>query len=181
MTKLLHKDQPWDWGSEQQHAYRHLKRKMTEPGLVLRPIHPDRELILHTDWSNLGIGAVLGQKDEDGLEYLCGCASRSLNKHEKQYPSYKGELLALTWAVRSFRTHLHGTKFRLITDHQPLTWLMRAHDLTGQYSRWQMLLQEYDFVIQHRPGLKHQNAMSCRGSLVKPQTISQAPGWTSSV
>ena len=158
MTKLLHKDQPWHWGEEQAAAYTHLKKLMTEPGRVLRRVHPDRELILHTDWSNHGIGAVLGQKDEDGQEYMCGCVSRSLNKHEKNYPSYKGELLALAWAVRSFRTYIHGTHFKLITDHQPLMWLMNATDLTGQYARWQMLLQEYDFEIIHRPGIKHQNA-----------------------
>jgi hypothetical protein len=92
-----------------------------------------------------------------GLEYLCACASRSLNKHEKNYPSYKGELLALAWAVRSFRTHLHGTKFKLVTDYQPFTWLMKSHDLTCQYSRWQMLVQEYDFEICHRAWDKHQN------------------------
>jgi hypothetical protein len=71
-----------------------------------------------------------------------------LNKHERNYPSYKGELLALAWAVRMFRQHLHGVKFRLITDHQPLKWLMDARDLNGQYARWQMLLQEYDFQIE---------------------------------
>jgi site-specific DNA-cytosine methylase len=158
MTRLLHKDQPWNWDADAQAAYRRLKELMTEPGRVLRPINKDRPLILHTDWSNHGIGAVLGQVDDDGLEYLCACASRSLNKHEKNYPSYKGELLALAWAVRSFRTHLHGTKFKLVTDHQPLTWLMKAQDLTGQYSRWQMLVQEYDFEICHRAGDKHQNA-----------------------
>ncbi len=99
MTKLLHNNQPWEWGDEQRETYDHLKQLMSQPGRVLRPIHPDRELILHTDWSNHGIGAVLGQKDDDGLEYMCGCISRSLNKHERNYPSYKGELLALAWAV----------------------------------------------------------------------------------
>jgi hypothetical protein len=158
MTKLLSKDVPWRWESEQQDAYDYLKSLMTQYGRVLRRIDPNRQLILHTDWSNHGIGAVLGQVDDEGQEYLCGCISRSLNKHEKNYPSYKGELLAVAWAVKSFRTHVHGTKFTLITDHQPLTWLMRATDLTGQYSRWQMMLQEYDFEIHHRPGNKHQNA-----------------------
>jgi transposase InsO family protein len=158
MTKLLQKEEPWRWTAEQADSYTAIKKVMTTYGRVLRRIDPNRELILHTDWSNHGIGAVLGQKDDDGNEYLCGCVSRSLNKHEKNYPSYKGELLALAWAVRSYRTHVHGTKFQLFTDHQPLTWLMKARDLTGQYSRWQMMLQEYDFVINHRPGAKHQNA-----------------------
>jgi hypothetical protein len=81
-----------------------------------------------------------------------------LNKHEKNYPSYKGEVLALAWADHSFRQHLHGTHFRLVTDHRPLKWLMDAHDLNGQYAQWQMMLQEYDFTIAHRAGVNHANA-----------------------
>jgi RNase H-like domain found in reverse transcriptase len=139
LTKLLKKDVKWHWGEEQDKAYKAIKQLMTEEGRVLRPIDKDRPLILHTDWSVHGVGAVLGQKDDDGNEYLCACISRSLNKHEKRYPAYKGELLALAWAVKSFRMHLHGLKFTLVTDHAPLTWLMKARELNGQYARWQLL------------------------------------------
>jgi RNase H-like domain found in reverse transcriptase/Reverse transcriptase (RNA-dependent DNA polymerase)/Integrase core domain/Integrase zinc binding domain/PHD-finger/C-5 cytosine-specific DNA methylase len=158
MNKLLKKGEPYVWGIDQREAYAELRRLMTTPGLVLRAPDPNRPYILHTDWSNYGIGAVLGQLDDEGREYLIACNSRSLNKHEANYPSYKGELLALTWAVFCFRRYIHGTKFKLVTDHQPLTWLMRARDLNGQYSRWQMMLQEYDFDVVHRPGVKHTNA-----------------------
>lgn len=158
MVQLLRKNAPFNWGPDQQAAYQSLKNLMSKPGLVLRPVDPEKQLMLHTDWSTRGIGAVLGQLDDKGQEYLCACISRSLNKHERNYPAYKGELLALTWAVQSFRAHLHGVHFVLYTDHRPLTWLMAARDLTGQYSRWQMMLQEYDFKVVHRPGLSHQNA-----------------------
>jgi hypothetical protein len=57
-----------------------------------------------------------------------------------------------------FRHHLYGMHFTVVTDHQPLLWLMKARDLNGQYARWQVLLQEYDFTIQHRAGIKHANA-----------------------
>ena len=99
LTKLLQKGQSWNWGAQQSSAYEELRRLMTEPGRALKPVDPNRELILHTDWSTYGIGAVLGQLDDEGHEYLCACASRSLNKHEKNYPPYKGELLALSWAI----------------------------------------------------------------------------------
>jgi len=158
LNNLLKKDVRWNWGPTEQQAYAALKDCMCEPGRVLRPIDPDRPLILHTDWSIHGIGAVLGQRDDDGHEYLCACISRSLNKHERNYPSYKGELLALAWAIRMFRQHLFGTSFQVVTDHQPLLWIMRARDLNGQYARWQLLLQEYDFNIVHRAGVKHVNA-----------------------
>ena len=158
LTALIKKGQSWLWGITQNAAYVELRRLMTEPGRVLKPIDPKRELIVHTDWSTYGIGSVLGQIDDEGHGYLCACVSRSLSKHERNYPPYKGELLALTWAIHTFRPHVHGTKFRLVTDHQPLLWLMKARDLNGQYARWQMMLQEHDFEIEHRAGIKHNNA-----------------------
>ena len=158
LFKLLKKGVVYQWGAEQVAAYQALKDLMTKPGRVLRPVDPTRPLVLHTDWSVRGIGAVLGQTDEEGREYMCAAISRSLNKHERNYPAYKGELLALTWAIKSFRGEVHGVNFKLVTDHHALQWLMRARDLTGQYSRWQMMLQEHDFQVVHRPGVTHQNA-----------------------
>ncbi|KAK3283870.1 hypothetical protein CYMTET_8448 [Cymbomonas tetramitiformis] len=46
---------------------------------------------MYTDWSTYGIGAVLGQKDDNGEEYICMAISRSLSKTaERQYASFKG-------------------------------------------------------------------------------------------
>ncbi|KXZ52120.1 hypothetical protein GPECTOR_10g1143 [Gonium pectorale] len=120
LTKLLKKDEPWVWGPDQQAAYDAIKAVFVKEGLILRRIDYDKPLILHTDFSNRGIGAVLGQLDDDGNEYMCACISRSLNKHEKNYSSYKGEMLAAVWAVKMFRHHLlGGPKFKLVTDTSP--------------------------------------------------------------
>ena len=76
--------------------------------------------ILHTDWSVVGIGAVLGQLDDQGNEFMVACLSRSLNKHERQYEVWKGELLAAVWGMKSFRVYLLGREFEICTDHRPL-------------------------------------------------------------
>jgi hypothetical protein len=73
--------------------------------------------ILHTDWSALGIGAILGQLDEEGKEYVIAYASRSNNKVENNYFSYEGECLTIVWAIIHFRPYLYGTNFTLYTDH----------------------------------------------------------------
>jgi len=67
-------------------------------------------------------------------------------------------MLAAVMAVKTFHPYLHGLKFKLVTDHQPLTWLMTKQDLVNQHARWAMMLQQYDFTIEHRPGANHQNA-----------------------
>ncbi len=104
------------------------------------------------------MGAVLGQVDDDGNEYMVACISRSNNKHELNYASYTGELLCVVWAVKTLRPMLHGRKFTVVTDHRPLTWLMTAKDLTGKYARWALALQEHEFEVRYREGAKHQNA-----------------------
>eukprot|EP00854_Cymbomonas_tetramitiformis_P034190 gene34190-biopygen18940 len=90
------------WGKEQGQALQDLKDALCA-GRCLRPIDYDRPFILHTDWSTYGIGAVLGQRDDRGEEYICMSISRSLSKTERQYASFKGEMPAVVWAVRTLR------------------------------------------------------------------------------
>ena len=115
----------------------------------MRRIGPLKQLILHTDWSKGGIGAVLGQLDDEGREYMCACASRSLNVHERNYTPWKGELLAVVWAIKHFRVYLHGVHFEVVTDHKPLLWLLSQQDPEGQHACWVLSLQEYDFHVRH--------------------------------
>ena len=158
LYKLLKKDAPFIWTDEQQQAFESLKATICTEGQALRRFHPERETILYTDWSTLGIGAVLAQKGDDGKEYMVACISRSLNKHEAQYASYYGEMLAAVWGIKTLRPYLHGVHFRVVTDHRPLTYLVTNNNLTGQHARWALSLQEYDFTIEYRKGADHANA-----------------------
>ena len=138
-------------------ALQAIKDGLCKPGIVLKPADPDKPYILHTDWSKQGLSAVLGQLDADGNEYLVACLSRSCNVHETNYGSYKGEMLAATWAIRSLRHYLLGAKhpFTLFSDHKGLQWLMTAKDLVGQYARWQVMLSPYNFTLHYKPGVTH--------------------------
>ena len=40
-------------------------------------------------------------------------------------------------------------------DHTTLLYLVGKQALIGKLARWMLLLQEFDFVIQHRPGTQH--------------------------
>jgi len=93
----------------------------------------------------LGLGAVLTQCDDERKEFVVAYASRSNNAAKSRYSSYKGECLATMWAVAHFRCYLFGTQFTLVTNQQPLKWLMESDKLTGKLARWAFILQEYDF------------------------------------
>jgi hypothetical protein len=51
-----------------------------------------------------------------------------------------------------------GRHFTLVTDHAPLMWIMTNEGLQDVYSRWALIMSEFDFDVAHRPGALHQNA-----------------------
>ena len=148
------------WDKECQNAFDELKANLCKEGLAIKAYDPALPLVLHTDFSNRGLGVVLGQVLVLGgdKEYMVASISRSLNKHERNYSSYQGEMLAVVWACKTLRHYLYGVQFEIVTDHAPLQWLMTARNLTGQHARWALMMQSFSFTMRHRPGAKHLNA-----------------------
>jgi len=157
MYQLLRKGVPYEWTDQQQKAFELLKRLLTTAPILRYPDF-DRPFILHTDASTTGLGAVLAQKDDEGLEYVIAYASRSLNKAERNYSVTELECLAAVWAVKTFRVYLYGTEFNLVTDHTALKWLLNLSEPQGRTARWVVQLQEYQFKVLYRKGVAHQNA-----------------------
>jgi hypothetical protein len=58
LNMLLKLDQEWQWGDEQERAFVELKARLVAAPILRRPIRR-RPFQLHTDWSMLGLGAVL--------------------------------------------------------------------------------------------------------------------------
>ena len=115
-----------------------------------------QSLVLDTDASNTGLGAVLTQI-VNGKEQVLSYASRTLTRSEQKYCVTRHELLAV---IKKFRPYLLGRRFTLHMDHGSLTWLQHFKNPEGQLARWLELLQEYDFTIVHRSGKQHVNADS---------------------
>jgi hypothetical protein len=62
----------------------------------------------------------------------------------------------MLWGIKYFKMYLdNGLKFKLITDHSALTWLMKIKEPTGRLARWVMYLQAFDFEVLHRKGKAH--------------------------
>ena len=92
-------------------------------GLLLN----DRPLVLYTDFSILGIGAVLAQKISDRKEKVIEFASRTLYKYERALDSYCGEVLAVYWAMNKFRQYILSVPYPLeiVTDNKALEWVLK--------------------------------------------------------
>ena len=91
---------------------------------------------LHTYTSGTGLGAALSQTQEE-VNKVIALASSSLKPAEKNYPAHKLELSALKWAVNEkFHDYLYGTKFKAITDNNPLTDTLTTTKLDATGQRW---------------------------------------------
>ena len=82
-------------------------------------------------------------------------ASRRLSAAEKNYSTTEREALGMIYNISKFRHYLLGRKFTFHIDHSALLYLVNKQALTGRLARWMLLLQEFDFQIQHRPGVQH--------------------------
>jgi hypothetical protein len=154
---FLKKDVVWTWSDEVKEAFNTFKEKLSEFPILRRPDF-NKVFILHTNWNAFGIGAIIGQFDDEGKEYVITYASQSNNKAKSNYSSYEGECLVVVWAVIHFRPYFYGTNFTLYTDHQPIKWLMTNDKFIGKLAHWALILQKYEFKVIHRPSITHQNA-----------------------
>ena len=64
----------------------------------------------------------------------------------------------IVWSVKHFRPYLYRRKFKLVTDHRPLTWLFYIKDPCSGLARWRLKLKEYDYEIQYKPAKINKNA-----------------------
>ena len=63
------------------------------------------------------------------------------------------------FGVQTHRCFLYGRKFKVITAHAALKWLITVKNhQCARLTRWVLKLSEYEFEVLHRPGKKHVNA-----------------------
>ena len=91
--------------------------------------------------------------------------SRKLTATEHNYDTTNRELLAVLQCVKRWRPYLHGRRFKLYTDHEPLLSLHMQPGLSPRRLRWLEQLQEFDIAFVHVPGRDN----------VVPDTLSRPP------
>ena len=144
------------WENSQEFAFQTLKERLTTSP-VLRLPDCNKLFLLRTDASDIGIGVVLLQR-EDNVDFPVAYASKKLLPRERSYSTIERECLAIVWAIQKFQTYLYGRAFVLETDHQPLVYLQRAKVTNGRILRWALSLQPYRFRIEAIKGSENVGA-----------------------
>ena len=166
----------FDWTELHNDSFEKLKLALTSAPILAYPNY-SKPFLLETDASLKGLGAVLSQEDDDGKMRVISYASRTLKPYEKSmqnYSSAKLELLALKWSVcEKFRDYLIGSKFTVLTDNNPLTYV-RTSRLGASQIRWLSDLALFDFDIKYRAGKSNQAADALSRRPANPDSTSES-------
>src|SRR6266540_4309081 len=154
LFKLLKKNTPFEWTVSQQTAFDILKRKLMEEPILA---HPDftKMFKLYTNASDVGLGAVLMQEDDQEKDRVICYEAKTLLPAEKNYPITEKECLAIIWAMQKFKHFLGGGQpFEVYTDHVMLKTLMTHENPSPRRARWIEKMAPFNFTIHYRPGVK---------------------------
>ncbi|GFV49730.1 transposon Tf2-9 polyprotein [Trichonephila clavipes] len=106
-NNLLKKGTKFLWTAECEKAFKALKQEIASDRILCH-YDPKLPLVLQTDASPVGIGAVLSHIMPDGSEKPAMFASRSLTKMERNYSQIDKEALSIVWGVKRFYQYLFG-------------------------------------------------------------------------
>jgi hypothetical protein len=137
----------WPWDASCQAAFEGLKAALcTAP--VLRLPDEDKPYEIVSDASVHGTGAVLLQ-DGHPVAY----ESKKFSPAEYNYDTGEQEMLGVVRALQAFRCYVGGRRFKLVTDHEPLSYLKSSPRTSRKHSRWLAFLETFDGLeFEHRPG-----------------------------
>lgn len=104
-------------------AYYSFKEAVTAALVVLLPKN-GFPFTVDTKSSEYQIGCVLFQTTPDGEGRPIGSWSRTLNFHERNFPVFEKECLAMVWALQTLLPYSMGAHFTVNTHHASLRSLM---------------------------------------------------------
>ena len=164
LSDLCSKKREFIWTPEAQKSFDTIKEMLTSAPLLITADYT-RPFIVSCDACKTGIGGVLAQLDETGMERPIAFYSRKLNRAQQNYSITELECYAAYMSIKKFREYIEWHEFTVITDHASLKWLMNQADLSGRLARWSLKLQGFNFTIEHRKGSQH----------IVPDSLSRLP------
>ena len=144
----------FDWNDEAQlskllEPFEALKRAVAN---CINLYYPDYDLqwFLRCDASDVGCGAVLFQKTDNGVIQPLAFISHKFSAVAQKWSVIERECFACYWAVVSNEYFLRCKSFILQTDHRNLQWMENSK--TPKVVRWFVMLHSFMFLVQHIPG-----------------------------
>ena len=119
---------------------------------------------------------MLSQKQPDGKWHPITFGSRELKGEEAKYHSSKLEFLALKWAItEQFREYLQYRPFTVLTDNNPLTYILKTPNLDALGHQWVTTLASYNMTVKYLKGSDNKvaHALSQIKTRLDPETVTE--------
>ena len=161
LTQLL-KTKQFQWSSDAQRAFDNLKQAMTTTPVMALPDFA-MPFVVETDASDVGIGAVLMQKEQP-VAYM----SKALGPSHKHLSIYEKEFLALIMAIEKWRPYLQRQEFFIRTDHKSLSYLCEQNLQSEMQRKAMTRLMGLQFRVVYKKGKDNgaADALSRAGHLI---------------
>lgn len=171
LTELVRKDIPFEWTPARQAAFEELKLEIAHsPALVPINYSSPLPVILAVDTSNIAVGFILYQLDQENRKRPVRFGSIPIGTVEAKYSQAKLELYGLYRALKACRYYLVGvTNLIVEVDASYIKQMINNPDVApnATLNRWIEGILLYHFKLQHIPAESHKgpDALSRRPPL----------------
>jgi len=187
ITELWRQRVEFIWDARRQEAFTTLKQ-LVSSAPALRPIDYSsyNPVILSVDSSNIAVGMILAQIDDNGRRRPARYGSIPMGERESRYSQPKLELFGLYRALRTWRIHIIGVKtLHVEVDALYIKGMLNEPDLqpNAAINRWIQGILMFDFKLIHVPGIKFKgpDALSRRIPALEEEIIDDDDGWLDNI
>lgn len=145
-TWFLKQGFPFIWDEVVQFFFNDLKAILVSSPL-LHPSDYYRDYLLYLAVALGTISLVLVQDDEEGNEHVIYYLSQNLLNTEMRYAHVKKLVLDAVQDVQCFWHYILLCTTTMISECNPITYIPNRQLLGRKYSKWNMILQEFDLVF----------------------------------
>jgi hypothetical protein len=150
--QLRAKENKFTWTKLHECAFIAILRALKESCSRYIP-DPKKPYVCFSDASDRSIGFTVNQELEDKTLQLVVAKSRTLNKSEQNYSTYKKEAIAISYGLTACAFYLRfAPEFLVLTDAKGLIFVKLAGASSPILARTAIIISQFNMRIQHVEG-----------------------------
>jgi hypothetical protein len=133
--------------------FQRIKEVLAFP-LQLHAFNPASPIFVATDASVEGFGGILFHRDNENRKLIFSIMSGRFNSTQRKWDTIEQEAFAVYKTIVSNPHYLLGRPFTLLTDNQPLVYILTSP--SRKIDRWKRAMQIYEFQTYHIAGAENE-------------------------